>query len=167
MHKDTFLEFVLKEQTQLFEQFQQSCRNLYFYFNLESTPGIDEEQFKNAIKFIAPEKANEIQQMVIPGIEEEQPYHRFLAMCKQVFKWKQEFIFPQLPIDDNIKKEQITLLNTVSSRWNTLETSVIDPAIVLFQKLGYKGHDSFAINKVVAIIRDYVTQIQHVIIHIL
>lgn len=155
IHKDLFLDFILKENQYLLHEFEASVQSLYFHFNLNNKDIIKREDSTRALQYILkglPTKSMDeiinVIQNSDSGSESEvldkshedlqsffvKPYVQFFTISKNLFSWKQQFFVPNFSYNANLVEFNFEVMRAVSTRWNEFKGNMIVPILEMFEK---------------------------------
>ncbi|ETO21003.1 hypothetical protein RFI_16203 [Reticulomyxa filosa] len=174
LHRDMFLRWLLDESQQLSQQFDHSCKLLYFHFQLSNFDTVTDQQIRQASQWLLSDRPLEsvqalMQDLALPSTELT-PFDRFVDTCKSLFKWKQQIKLPKFQSSEGIKenlcvlgiwggggnpKKNIVIVDLVSSRWETIKDRVIRPIIELLANSHFDDSDRFELQRMVSQIQDY------------
>ena len=160
IHKDRFLDFILKENQYLLHEFESSIQALYFHFNLNNQDILKNDDTTKALQFIlkgVPTKSIDDIVSVIQNYNKHnvgcsddmdsdestngpdkfvliKPYMQFTNICKNLFMWKQQFFLPHFSYNANIQSLNFHIMRSVSMRWNEFKDNMIVPILEMFEK---------------------------------
>jgi len=157
IHKDLFLDFILKENQYLLHEFEASVQSLYFHFNLNNKDIIKREDSTRALQYILKGLPTKSMDEIINVIQSSdnnndvppsnptddmqsmqsffiKPYVQFCNISRNLFAWKQQFFVPNFSYNNNLIHFNFEVMRAVSTRWNEFKGNMIVPILEMFEK---------------------------------
>jgi len=158
IHKDLFLDLVLRENQLLLHEFEAAVRLLFFHRGLNNRGVLKKEDHSQALQFILkgiPAKDiecilknamqsesddDDLEQTASDGASTStdnfrivKPYCAFYGACKRLFTWKQQLFVPALSYNAQLMSLSVPILEAVSVRWAEFKENMVVPILSMFE----------------------------------